>query len=60
MTTICVYTDYPNADAVHARLDMIADRIPCFAAYVSSSGEIVIKCRVEDAAWAEQQIADFV
>lgn len=60
MTVIYVYTTCPNSDIVHKRLDEIADRIPCMANYYSQYGEICIECRVEDAAWVENMIADLV
>jgi hypothetical protein len=60
MKTICVYTDCPLASFIHHRLDELADRIPCIARFFSSTGEIFIECRVEDAAFAESMIADLV
>ena len=60
MRIICVTTDYPFPSVVHKRLDEIADRIPCIAKFFSAIGEIYIECRVEDAAWVEDMIADLV
>lgn len=60
MIIICVTTDFPFASVIHQRLDMIADRVPCVAKYLSAIGEIFIECRAEDAAWVERQIADLV
>ena len=59
MKTICVYTDPAiNSELIHARLDEIAARIPCFAAY--RNGEITIQCRVEDTPYVERMISDLV
>lgn len=59
MKTICVIADACIDNAViHHRLDEIAERIPCFASY--SNGEIVVKCRIEDAAFVERKLADLV
>lgn len=60
MRIICVTTDYPFASVVHRRLDEIAERIPCIAKFFSVIGEIYIECRIEDAAWVENMIADLV
>lgn len=60
MRIICVTTDYPFPSVVHKRLDEIADRIPCIAKFFSAIGEIYIECRIEDAAWVEDMIADLV
>ena len=60
MCIICVTTDYPFPSVVHKRLDEIADRIPCIAKFFSAIGEIYIECRIEDAAWVEDMIADLV
>lgn len=60
MRIICVTTDYPFSSVVHKRLDEIADRIPCIAKFFSAIGEIYIECRIEDAAWVEDMIADLV
>ena len=45
-------------ELIHETLDEITNRIPCFAAY--RHGEITVKCRVEDAAWVENMLADLV
>ena len=59
MTTISVYADPTILNSlVHERLDEIANRIPCFAAF--RNGEITISCRVEDAAWVETMLEDLV
>lgn len=60
MRIICVATDYPFPSVVHHRLDEIANRIPCIAKFFSAIGEIYIECRIEDAAWVENMIADLV
>lgn len=60
MRIICVTTDYPFPSVVHKRLDEIADRIPCIAKFFPVIGEIYIECRIEDAAWVEDMIADLV
>lgn len=60
MHIICVTTDYPFPSVVYRRLDEIADRIPCIAKFFSVIGEIYIECRIEDAAWVEDMIADLV
>ena len=59
MTTISIYPD-PTimTELIHETLDEIANRIPCFANY--RHGEITVKCRVEDAAWVENMLADLV
>lgn len=59
MKTVVYLTDV-NPDIVHARLDEIADRIPCFAKYLSTTQEITITCRVEDVAFVERKLADLV
>ena len=59
MKTISVYADPTILNSfIHERLDEIAERIPCFAAFVN--GEITIKCRIEDVAWVEYMLADLV
>ena len=59
MTTISVYPDQTILNSlIHERLDEIAERIPCFATF--RNGEITISCRVEDAAWVENMLADLV
>lgn len=59
MTTICIIPDETiMTELIHETLDEIANRIPCFAAY--RHGEITVKCRVEDAAWVENILADLV
>lgn len=59
MTTICIIPDETiMTELIHETLDEIANRIPCFAAY--RHGEITVKCRVEDAAWVENMLADLV
>lgn len=59
MTTISVYPDSTILNSfIHERLDEIAERIPCFAAF--RNGEIIISCRVEDAAFVENMLADLV
>lgn len=59
MTTISIYPDTTIMDElIHETLDEITNRIPCFATY--RHGEIAIKCRVEDAAWVEDMLADLV
>lgn len=59
MKTISVYADPTILNSlVHERLDEIAERIPCFAAF--RHGEITIKCREEDAAWVETMLEDLV
>lgn len=60
MRIICITTDYPFPSVVHHRLDEIANRIPCIAKFFSAIGEIYIECRIEDAAWVENMIADLV
>lgn len=55
MTTISIY---PDPTIIDETLDEITNRIPCFAAY--RHGEITVKCRVEDAAWVENMLADLV
>ena len=60
MTIISVYVSYPLASVIHRRLDEIANRVPCIVRYFSTTGEIFIQCRVEDAAFCERMIADFV
>lgn len=59
MKTVVYYSD-ANPDIVHARLDEIADRIPCFAKFFRDTQEITITCRVEDAAFVENMLADLV
>lgn len=59
MTTICIYPDSTiTNELIHKTLDEIAHRIPCIANY--RHGEITVKCRVEDAAWVENMLADLV
>lgn len=59
MKTISVYADPTILNSiVHERLDEIADRIPCFAAF--RNGEITVSCRVEDVAFVERMLADLV
>lgn len=59
MITISVYADPTILNSlVHERLDEIANRIPCFAAF--RNGEITVSCRVEDAAWVETMLEDLV
>lgn len=59
MKTISVYADSSiPSETIHARLDEIAYRVPCFASFLN--GEITISCRVEDAAWVENMISDLV
>ena len=59
MTTISIYPDPTIMDElIQETLDEITNRIPCFAAY--RHGEISVKCRVEDAAWVENMLADLV
>lgn len=59
MTIISVYADPTILNSlVHERLDEIANRIPCFAAF--RNGEITVSCRVEDAAWVETMLEDLV
>ena len=59
MKTISVYADLTILNSlIHERLDEIAERIPCFAAF--RNGEITIKCREEDAAWVETMLEDLV
>lgn len=60
MRIICVAIDSPFPSLVRARLDEIADRIPCIVKYFSIIGEVVIHCRQEDAAWVEHMLADLV
>ena len=60
MRIICVTTDYPFPSVVHKRLDEIAERIPCIAQFFSAISEIYIECRIEDAAWVKDMIADLV
>lgn len=59
MKNICVYAD-PTilSSLIHERLDEIAARIPCFAAF--RGGEIIVSCREEDAAFVERKLADLV
>ena len=45
-------------ELIHETLDEIANRIPCIANY--RHGEITVKCRVEDAPWVENMLADLV
>ena len=59
MKTVVYYSD-TNPDIVHARLDEIADRIPCIAKFFRDTQEITITCRVEDAAFVENMLADLV
>lgn len=59
MTTISIYPDPTIMDElIYDTLDEITNRIPCFAAY--RHGEISVKCRVEDAAWVENMLANLV
>lgn len=59
MTTICIYLDPTIMNKlIHETLDEIANRIPCFANY--RQGEITVKCRIEDATWVENMLADLV
>ena len=59
MTTICIIPDETTlTDLIHETLSEIADRIPCIAYY--RGGEITVKCRVEDAPWVENMLADLV
>lgn len=59
MKTISVYADPTILNSlVHERLDEIAERIPCFAAF--RNGEITVSCREEDAAWVETMLEDLV
>ena len=59
MKTISLYADSSiPSNIIHARLDKIAYRIPCFATF--RNGEITISCRVEDAIWVEDMISDLV
>lgn len=59
MTTICIIPDETiMTELIHETLDEITNRTPCFAAY--RHGEITVKCRVEDAAWVENMLADLV
>ena len=60
MKTICIYTDCPFISIVHHRLDEISERIPCIAKFFSTTGEIFVKCRIEDAAFVENMISDLV
>jgi hypothetical protein len=60
MKTICVYTDCPFTSVIHHRLDEISERIPCIAKFFSTTGEIFVKCRIEDAAFVENMISDLV
>ena len=69
MTTICIIPD-GHALVRHQSRSLtpqhahplaagdIAHRIPCIANY--RHGEITVKCRVEDAAWVENMLADLV
>ena len=57
MTTICIYTD---SNLIHARLDEIANRIPCIAKYNAETQEASVMCRQEDAPWVESMLADLV
>ena len=59
MKTVVYYSD-ANPDTVHARLDEIADRIPCIAKFHRDTKEISIWCRVEDIAFVERMVADLV
>lgn len=59
MTTICIIPDETIMnELIHEVLDEIAHRIPCIAHY--RHGEITVKCRVEDAPWVENMLADLV
>lgn len=59
MTTICIIPDETIMnELIHETLSEIADRIPCIAYY--RGGEITVKCRVEDAPWVENMLADLV
>ena len=59
MTTICIIPDETIMnELIHETLDEIAHRIPCIAYY--RGGEITVKCRVEDAPWVENMLADLV
>lgn len=59
MKTISVYVDSTILNSlIHERLDEIAERIPCIAAF--RYGEITISCREEDAAWVETMLEDLV
>lgn len=59
MTTICIYPDPTIMNKlIHETLSEIADRIPCIANY--RNGEISVQCRVEDAPWVEDMLADLV
>lgn len=59
MTTISVYPDQTILNSlIHERLDEIAERIPCFATF--RNDEITVKCRMEDAAFVENMLADLV
>lgn len=60
MRTICITIDFPFPSVVRARLDEIADRIPCIVKYFSIIGEVFVQCRQEDAAWVERMLADLV
>lgn len=59
MKTISVYAD-PTilSSLIHERLDEIVERIPCFASF--RNGEITVSCRIEDAAFVENELADLV
>ena len=59
MKSISVYAD-PTilSSLIHERLDEIAERIPCFSSF--RNGEITIACRVEVAAFVENELADLV
>lgn len=59
MITICIIPDETIMnELIHETLDKIANRIPCIANY--RYGEITVECRVEDAAWVENMLADLV
>lgn len=59
MKTISVYADPTILNSlIHERLDEIADHVPCFASF--RNGEITVSCRVEDAAFVENMLADLV
>lgn len=59
MTTICVCIDPTvTTDLIVEILSEIGDRIPCIAFYCD--GEITVKCRIEDAPWVENMLADLV
>jgi hypothetical protein len=61
MTNICVYASAEHSpELVHARLDAITERVPCWATYHRDTREIHITCRTEDAAFCERMVADLV